>query len=188
MQGNPGTADVRREKRMTRRSDFPSVFPVSFRPPPPCDAGVKRRLSPIGRRESERGQKNFLFLKKVLTNLLFYDRIHKRKRQRVHGGIAQLARAIGSYPIGRGFKSNFRYQFGPLVKRLRHRPFTAVTWVRFPYGSPKKHPTIAVGCFFCVTLPRNRCKLPVLPKQPFSANSNLADLALAPSQIPVRVI
>ena len=24
---------------------------------------------------------------------------------------------------------------GPLVKRSRHRPFTAVTWVRFPYGS-----------------------------------------------------
>ena len=24
---------------------------------------------------------------------------------------------------------------GPLVKRLRHRPFTAVTRVRFPYGS-----------------------------------------------------
>ena len=47
-----------------------------------------------------------------------------------------MARAIGSYPIGRGFKSNSRY--GPLVKRLRHRPFTAVTWVRFPYGSPTK--------------------------------------------------
>ena len=28
----------------------------------------------------------------------------------INGGIAQLARAIGSYPIGRGFKSNFRYQ------------------------------------------------------------------------------
>ena len=27
---------------------------------------------------------------------------------------------------------------GPLVKRLRHRPLTAKTWVRFPYGSPKK--------------------------------------------------
>ena len=26
---------------------------------------------------------------------------------------------------------------GPLVKRLRHRPLTAKTWVRFPYGSPK---------------------------------------------------
>ena len=64
-----------------------------------------------------------------------------------HGGIAQLARAIGSYPIGHRFKSDFRYQSafarakafpGPLVKRLRHGPFTAVTWVRFPYGSPKQ--------------------------------------------------
>ena len=26
---------------------------------------------------------------------------------------------------------------GPLVKRLRHGPFTAVTRVRFPHGSPK---------------------------------------------------
>ncbi len=26
---------------------------------------------------------------------------------------------------------------GPLVKRLRHRPFTAVTRVRIPYGSLK---------------------------------------------------
>ncbi len=25
---------------------------------------------------------------------------------------------------------------GPVVKRLRHRPFTAVTRVRFPHGSP----------------------------------------------------
>ena len=39
---------------------------------------------------------------------------------------------------------------GPLVKRLRHRPFTAVTWVRFPYGSPNKkgHP---FGCPFLFT-------------------------------------
>ena len=39
---------------------------------------------------------------------------------------------------------------GPLVKRLRHRPFTAVTWVRFPYGSPKKTPPFWV-VFFLVT-------------------------------------
>ena len=26
--------------------------------------------------------------------------------------------------------------YGPMVKRLRHRPFTAVTRVRFPVGSP----------------------------------------------------
>ena len=25
-----------------------------------------------------------------------------------------------------------------MVKRLRHRPFTAKTWVRFPYGSPPR--------------------------------------------------
>ena len=54
-----------------------------------------------------------------------------------------MARALGSYPKGRGFKSNFRYHdnfvvmLGPVVKRLRHRPFTAVTRVRFPSGSPK---------------------------------------------------
>ena len=59
----------------------------------------------------------------------------------IFGGIAQLARAIGSYPIGHGFKSNSRYHNGPLVKRLRHGPFTAVTWVRFPYGSPNKNKT-----------------------------------------------
>ena len=59
------------------------------------------------------------------------------------GGIAQLARATGSYPVGRGFKSNFRYHkefisaAGPMVKRLRHRPFTAVTGVRFSLGSPR---------------------------------------------------
>ena len=27
--------------------------------------------------------------------------------------------------------------YGPLVKRLRHRPFTAVSRVRFSYGSPR---------------------------------------------------
>ena len=30
----------------------------------------------------------------------------------------------------------FSFACGPLVKRLRHRPFTAVTRVRIPYGSP----------------------------------------------------
>ena len=51
--------------------------------------------------------------------------------------LAQLARALGSYPGCRWFKSDCRYHFyGPLVKRLRHRPFTAESWVRFPYGSP----------------------------------------------------
>ena len=78
------------------------------------------------------------------------------KQRRICGGIAQLARVLGSYPIGRRFESHCRYQFsntptylrcyikgltpliyGPVVKRLRHRPFTAVTRVRFSSGSPQ---------------------------------------------------
>ena len=70
-----------------------------------------------------------------------------------------MARACGSYPQCPRFKSRCRYQtqktaravfwdfpsgrdpgplgqHGPLVKWLRHRPFTAVTRVRIPYGSP----------------------------------------------------
>ena len=39
--------------------------------------------------------------------------------KRMRGGIAQLARAFGSYPEGRGFKSNFRYQLFAYVKGLR---------------------------------------------------------------------
>ena len=39
--------------------------------------------------------------------------------------------------------------YGPLVKRLRHGPFTAVTWVRFPYGSPNKSTCCKCGrCFY----------------------------------------
>ena len=45
--------------------------------------------------------------------------------------------AAGSYPAGRWFESDRRYQNnGSLVKRSRHRPFTAVTGVRFPQESP----------------------------------------------------
>lgn len=36
---------------------------------------------------------------------------------------------------------------GPLVKRLRQRPLTPLTWVRFPHGSPKNTPAYA-GVFF----------------------------------------
>ena len=79
-----------------------------------------------------------------------------------NGGIAQLARACGSYPQCPRFESRCRYQkrrryfylrlnFGPLVKRLRHRPFTAVTWVRFPYGSPKiSSSPFRWAAYFCI--------------------------------------
>ena len=44
---------------------------------------------------------------------------------------------------------------GPLVKRLRQRPLTPLTWVRFPHGSPKNTPAYA-GVFFRVSCARNR--------------------------------
>ena len=86
-----------------------------------------------------------------MTNEKRYDKIYKSQICGTNGGIAQLARAIGSYPIGHGFKSSFRYHFGPLVKRLRHGPFTAVTWVRFPYGSPNKNKTNLSSSFSFLT-------------------------------------
>ena len=39
-----------------------------------------------------------------------------------HGGIAQLARATGSYPVGHGFKSNSRYQ-RPVGQAAKTPPF-----------------------------------------------------------------
>ena len=48
-----------------------------------------------------------------------------------------MARACGSYPQCRWFDSDRRYQYGPMVKRLRHGPFKAVTGVRVPLGSPQ---------------------------------------------------
>ena len=38
------------------------------------------------------------------------------------GGVAQLARATGSYPVGHGFKSNLRYQ-RPVGQAAKTPPF-----------------------------------------------------------------
>ena len=40
------------------------------------------------------------------------------------------------------------FYYGPLVKRLRQRPLTPLTWVRFPHGSPKNAPQLRLGRFF----------------------------------------
>ena len=40
------------------------------------------------------------------------------------------------------------FYYGPLVKRLRQRPLTPFTWVRFPHGSPKNAPQLRLGSFF----------------------------------------
>ena len=84
-----------------------------------------------------------------MTNKFFSGKIRRYLvLTHFYGGIAQLARASGSYPAGHRFKSHFRHHYGPLVKRLRHGPFTAVTWVRFPYGSPAKRKHSDWSAFF----------------------------------------
>ena len=87
-------------------------------------------------------QKNF---QKPLTEAAQYDIIAKRCQDsgKSHGGVAQLARATGSYPVGHRFKSGLRYHIGqgsavpypsgtalvrgfppgPLVKRPKTPPF-----------------------------------------------------------------
>ena len=48
--------------------------------------------------------------KNLLTFIFCYDIIAKRGLTEVrNGGLAQLARASGSYPAGRWFKSDIRY-------------------------------------------------------------------------------
>ena len=118
-----------------------------------------RGLFAYGRIKSERMKKLKIFLKKLLTKRGLLDIIikHCSSATNKYGGIAQLARALGSYPGCRWFKSDCRYHFyGPLVKRLRHRPFTAESWVRFPYGSPQSLADFSarllfyVYCRFCL--------------------------------------
>ena len=69
-----------------------------------------------------------------------------------------MARACGSYPKCPRFESRCRYQrardarasralYGPLVKWLRHGPFTAVTWVRIPYGSPSHRTPLCTASY-----------------------------------------
>ena len=52
----------------------------------------------------------------------------------------------------RGAQPILRLFDGPLVKWLRHRPFTAVTWVQIPYGSPESSGFPGLSSFFRVPL------------------------------------
>ena len=49
------------------------------------------------------------------------------------------------------------FYYGPLVKRLRQRPLTPLTWVRFPHGSPKSTTSFEVVLFSLYAL-FNRCR------------------------------
>ena len=77
-----------------------------------------------------------------------------------------MVRAAGSYPAGRWFESDRRYQLticrwhlyidGPMVKRLRHHPFTVVSWVRIPLGSPKRKSRQKPAFLFCRSMRNGR--------------------------------
>ena len=43
--------------------------------------------------------------------------------RQAYGGIAQLARANGSYPLGQWFKSTCRYQLRPVGRAVKTPPF-----------------------------------------------------------------
>ncbi len=134
---------------------------------------------------AQKREKNFLKkFKKMLDKWCRNPYLMEhRLRCTPHGGIAQLARAFGSYPKCHRFKSSYRYHqcrvslkylgagcivtgkllavftkilylLGPLVKRLRHGPFTAVTWVRFPYKGHQKALALAKAFFFLYFSPR----------------------------------
>src|SRR5699024_12032922 len=55
----------------------------------------------------------------------------------VEGARLEIVCAVNAVPRVQIPRSPPLY-IGPLVKRLRHRPFTAVTRVRIPYGSPSE--------------------------------------------------
>ena len=48
------------------------------------------------------------------------------------GEIAQLARATGSYPVGREFKSHSRYHLWPVGQEVKTTPFHGVIMGSIP--------------------------------------------------------
>jgi len=69
------------------------------------------------------------FEKCLLTNLPAFCIINKPFGTRSYGGVAQLARAFGSYPECHPFKSDRRYQNGAKFALLRFL-FFAAFWNR----------------------------------------------------------
>ena len=72
-----------------------------------------------------------------------------------YGGIAQLARALGSYPGCRWFKSDCRYHFRPVGQAVKTSPFHGGIMgsipVRVTNHCSRKQRNIAVSEFFFYT-------------------------------------
>ena len=71
-------------------------------------------------------------------------------KRSTNGGIAQLARATGSYPVGHGFKSNSRYQ-RPVGQAAKTPPFHGGNGSSILPRVTNAKKSIAIAMlFFCV--------------------------------------
>ena len=99
--------------------------------------------------------KNEKTFKNILTFVFLCDIIGKRdfeegSLQSSNGGLAQLARASGSYPAGRWFKSDIRYHNRPVGQAVKTRPFHGCNMGSSPVRVTKnKKDTIRCPFCFC---------------------------------------
>ena len=70
-----------------------------------------------------------------------------------YGGLAQLARAPGSYPVGRWFKSDIRYHKRPVGQAVKTRPFHGCNMGSIPVRVTKNNLNrfFGLGCFYFKT-------------------------------------
>ena len=105
---------------MSPAGGLPRRCPLDLPEPSPAGGAGAGKYAKGGGGRRQRGkttpcscalQKNF---QKPLTEAAQYDIIAKRCQDsgKSHGGVAQLARATGSYPVGHRFKSGLRYHIG----------------------------------------------------------------------------
>ena len=65
-----------------------------------------------------------------------------------HGGVAQLARANGSYPLGRWFKPTRRYHIRPLGQAVKTSPFHGGNTSSILVGVTRKKRLVSTSRFF----------------------------------------
>ena len=141
---------------------------------PICPAGLHGHFAqcPTG------GQKNANFSQKYfknpLTNPLLRGIICRRCEKQPHGGIAQLARATGSYPVGHRFKSGFRYQYLPL-------PVWGAVITIWPGGQAAKTPPFHGGNTGSIPVRVTKAKRSTL-RAPFCFADSLSESG--PRQVP----
>ena len=80
--------------------------------------------------------------------LILYYIIVVRHKCVLYGGIAQLARAIGSYPAGHKFKSYCRYQIWPHRQAVKTSPFHGEVSGSNPLGVTNLNPSLTHSGFF----------------------------------------